>query len=425
MESLNANIILGGRSPEFQPPSNFLMRAMQMRQAQGQLQAQDRQAQAAERAIQDQNRLRSILEAGGGEEELIRGGFIEQGTKLGKDRRESKKLDLDAKKAELEGTAKRWELIGQVSGAATDQASWDRGLAALQQAGVNIDNLPPQFDPAVAAQGVKASMTGIQQAQAEHQRLTLAEQARNNDMTNARGVESNNISRGQLGVSQGNLAVNRGQLAVSQGRLAFDQSNPRGVLAQDLGLVVDPRTGVGTPITNNGVPVNPGATKPLTETQGNATNFAARMTQAEKIVTDLEAKGVNSSQPGTLAAKSKWTNWLATSEGQQYMQGARNWVTANLRKESGAAIPPAELDAEVEKYFPIVGDGAANIEQKRQARAVAREGMLVQAGPGAKQVEGIVQRGTGKKAPPKVGDVVDGFRFKGGDPGQQSSWEKV
>lgn len=31
----------------------------------------------------------------------------------------------------------------------------------------------------------------------------------------------------------------------------------------------------------------------------------------------------------------------------------------------------------------------------------------------------------GPPAPPKIGDVVQGFRFKGGDPGVQTNWEKV
>lgn len=38
-------------------------------------------------------------------------------------------------------------------------------------------------------------------------------------------------------------------------------------------------------------------------------------------------------------------------------------------------------------------------------------------------------RGGGKAketpAPPKAGDIVDGYRFKGGDPGNPNSWEKI
>jgi hypothetical protein len=219
------------------------------------------------------------------------------------------------------------------------------------------------------------------------------------------------IATATLGETQRSHRVNEGiaggHLGVARQRLAFDQTAPKGVLAQDLGLVVDPRTGVGTPITNNGVAVNPSATKPLTEVQGNATNFAGRMTSAEAILDGLEAKGVNSGQLRTMAAGSAWTNFLASPEGQSYRQAAENWVTANLRKESGAAIGIQEMNKEIKKYFPIPGDSPATVEQKRQARAVAKEGMLVQAGPGAKQVPGIVQRGTGAPAQPTGAATTD------------------
>jgi hypothetical protein len=95
----------------------------------------------------------------------------------------------------------------------------------------------------------------------------------------------------------------------------------------------------------------------------------------------------------TEAAKSTWTNWLSSPKAQMYQQARRNWVTANLRKESGAAIPESELENEYKKWFPTIGDSKENIALKRQARQVAEEAMTVQAGPGAAQVGGILERG--------------------------------
>jgi hypothetical protein len=137
---------------------------------------------------------------------------------------------------------------------------------------------------------------------------------------------------------------------------------------------------------------DPNAEKPLTETQGNATSFAARMKDAAAVLSGLEAQGVSTAQLGTMAAGSNATNFMATPKGQQYMQAASNWVSANLRKESGAAIPKDEMAQEIKKYFPQPGDKPDTKAQKAQARRVAEEGMLVQAGPGAKQVAGILDR---------------------------------
>ena len=75
-------------------------------------------------------------------------------------------------------------------------------------------------------------------------------------------------------------------------------------------------------------------------------------------------------------------NYARTPEGQQYRQAQENWISANLRKESGAAIPEEEMDREIKKWFPYPGDKASNIAQKSQSRKTAERGMR-KAGGGA------------------------------------------
>jgi hypothetical protein len=130
--------------------------------------------------------------------------------------------------------------------------------------------------------------------------------------------------------------------------------------------------------------------KPLTEFQGKATTFAARMTDAESNIREMENKGISGSDFGTMTAGSPFTNFLATPEGQRYRQGQENWVTANLRQESGAAIGRDEMNKDIRKYFPIPGDSKEVIAQKTRSREVARQGMMQQAGPGAKSIPGII-----------------------------------
>src|SRR5258707_4994216 len=111
----------------------------------------------------------------------------------------------------------------------------------------------------------------------------------------------------------------------------------------------------------------------------------------------MEAKGISSSDFGTITAGSPFTNFWATPEGQRYRQGQENWVTANLRQESGAAIGKDEMNKDVRKYFPIPGDSQAVRDQKTRSRSVAVQGMLQQAGPGAKSVPGIVGAAAGEQ----------------------------
>ena len=73
-------------------------------------------------------------------------------------------------------------------------------------------------------------------------------------------------------------------------------------------------------------------------------------------------------------------NYMRSSEGQQYRQAQENWITANLRKESGAAIPPEETDREIKKWFPQPGDTPATIAKKSQSRKDAQRAMEKSAG---------------------------------------------
>jgi hypothetical protein len=73
-------------------------------------------------------------------------------------------------------------------------------------------------------------------------------------------------------------------------------------------------------------------------------------------------------------------------EQQQYDQAKRNFITAVLRKESGASIGASEFLNEEKKYFPQAGEDDKVIKQKQRARKLAIEAMKIQAGPGSKSI---------------------------------------
>lgn len=86
-------------------------------------------------------------------------------------------------------------------------------------------------------------------------------------------------------------------------------------------------------------------------------------------------------------------NFSETSGRQQYRQAQENWVTANLRAESGAVIGTDEMEKEIKKYFPQVDDKPEVIRQKIDARKSAELSMEVRGGPALKSIKKAQQQG--------------------------------
>lgn len=172
----------------------------------------------------------------------------------------------------------------------------------------------------------------------------------------------------------------------------------------------NPRTGVLTPVMQGGKPVMGKGAGNLTESQGAATTYGIRMNQANEILKPIENAGlkdtgkIRAGVSGTLGAvpligdalsrgSDNIFNTLPTvlgglNENQQKTVQARvNFITAVLRKESGASISPQEFSTAEKNYFPAPGDSETIVKQKQQAREAAIQGMRLQAGPGKKYIE--------------------------------------
>jgi len=143
----------------------------------------------------------------------------------------------------------------------------------------------------------------------------------------------------------------------------------------------------GTPLRGKGTA--------MTESQSNATAYGMRMKEANAILDDLSKKGVLKGAllegvplVGESLGKVLPSVLGGTSAAQQQVNQAKsNFITAVLRKESGAVISDSEFDREDKKYFPQVNDSPAVIKQKENARKLAIKAIEVQAGPGAKSIQ--------------------------------------
>ena len=244
-----------------------------------------------------------------------------------------------------------------------------------------------------------------------------------------------------MGTGGANLDLAQKRLKFEQDRFAWEKANPGYTLhADDSGAVVgvNTKTLQAFPVTMGagaGAPAAPGAAmvapavagaaapvahavagaplmgprKDLTESQGAATAYGIRMNESHDILKKLENQGVantgriSGAVGGLLGITPLIGDKLENATGsvfnalpgilaglspdQQRVQQARiNFITAVLRKESGASISPSEFITAEKLYFPKPGDDKTNIEQKQRTRETAIRTMEVQAGSGAKNI---------------------------------------
>lgn len=203
--------------------------------------------------------------------------------------------------------------------------------------------------------------------------------------------------------------------------------------------------------------------------QGKAAGFTDRMLQSEGI---LSGVGPTPGQEGppmpgvqgqgadiTQTAMTKIPgvgNFMVSEPRQKYNQAKADFINAQLRRESGAAIAKSEFDNADKQYFPVPGDSPAVIQQKAANRRAAIEAMGREGGGSYKpklsfdESGGVVPYGAPVRAapppdglsgasvvassapqdprfppPPKLGELRGGYRFKGGNPGEPSNWVKA
>lgn len=119
-------------------------------------------------------------------------------------------------------------------------------------------------------------------------------------------------------------------------------------------------------------PGGTGAAGSYTAQQAKDIGFYNRASSAEQNVQAALEGGV-----GGLLIQSALPNFAQSKDYQQYRQAAETWIKAVLRQESGAAIPPEEMNSYMKTYFPQPGDRQETVAQKQQARQDAMNALTV------------------------------------------------
>lgn len=174
------------------------------------------------------------------------------------------------------------------------------------------------------------------------------------------------------------------------------------------------------------IPGGPAAGNKLTESEGKSTLYLSQMRDATKVINGIKG---DVSPIGVAATGSTFTNWMTDENSQKAGQAQRQWAEAYLREKTGAAATAGEVENNIKTFFPVVGDSAAVIKQKKSARAEAENAMQIPAGRGVTRLGaegswGDNPKPAGQAPIPMKGMVRNGYKFKGGDPSNQSNWEQ-
>jgi len=200
----------------------------------------------------------------------------------------------------------------------------------------------------------------------------LADRAFNNLSAAQKLQASQEAQRIGISLSDYNLRkfqVENPALHIVQSGEGFAAVNPRNAIAQPVMVQGAAGGGAPTPLA--------GPAKAPTEDQAKAAGYANRMLQANAV---LEKLNFEPSRAGNIIAAIPGANPILSTQRQQVEQAQRNFINAVLRRESGATIQPHEFESAAKQYFPQVGDKPEVLEQKRQNRALAIEGLQQSAG---------------------------------------------
>ena len=213
------------------------------------------------------------------------------------------------------------------------------------------------------------------------------------------------------------MAMRRLALAEKQAKKSDDPNqiiNMRRQAAESVGL--DPNTPDHQAYVLTGRLPKPDAQGKAVKTtvdNAKASGFARRAIASNQIIGKPESVAAATSVAQRAYAYIPVIgNFLVDPNFQKFDQAQRDFINAQLRRESGAVISDAEFDNAEKQYFPQPGDRPEVIEQKNRNRKNAIAGLVESAGPlgaqfqqSATQAQGAISEGM-TATNPQTGDKI-------------------
>lgn len=296
-----------------------------------------------------------------------------------------------AKKAQFEQARDQLSFMSQVISAAKDPASYAQGRQMMAARGMDVSQIPEQYDPAYVAQAGQQTLTMAQRLEQvwKDKNFHLDEQkfgetVRNNKEQTAVQVRGQNVSAATAaaGRAQADRHFVAGQAA---GRVPTGyRANPDGTLSPIKGGPADPDALSGK----------------MTEDQGKATGWLVQAENAYKnmmkVGRDANGKPTSAAKPGfndaleAVPGMGGLANSMRGADRQQFMQSSSSLSEALLRAATGAGVNRDEAAQKVKELTPQFGEAESVTQQKYAAIPLYIESLKVRAGPGAKKAAGVI-----------------------------------
>lgn len=134
-----------------------------------------------------------------------------------------------------------------------------------------------------------------------------------------------------------------------------------------------------------------------------AAGYARRTEQAEQVMKDLMAGGYKREAGASGLASVIPINALKPGNLKAQEQAEENFLSAVLRRESGASISPAEREFGRNQYFPRAGDTPEVLAQKEANRLQSIEALKASAGVALENVPLVNVKNLKSQSAPKEG----------------------
>lgn len=309
---------------------------------------------------------------------------------------EQDKAIREAEKERLAAAKQQIELIGQVAGAAKDPESYAQGRAFLQKSGIDVNGIPEQYDPQYVAQARAQAMSAAQQLE-----QAWKQKGYDLDVAKLDYQQKNDAQNRQVTIRGQNLTDARGREAnqIKQQEVAMGGKPPPGYRWKGDVLEAIP----GGP----GDKLPEAQQKQVVGTQ-NLSNAIAEYRKElagfggwSKLNPDQRAKMGTKYNNMMLQAKEAYNLGVLNGPDLEIMTN----VITDPRSPRALIISKEALDTQAAELDRMMG-GVAQVSS--------------QARPKPKQPSAPANTSV-----PKAGTVEGGYRFKGGNPADPKSWEKV